>query len=340
MSNWNIGVIGAGMIADFHAKAIGDIPAARIAGFCDNGSGRAKSLAESYGCSAYESYQSLIKDPEINLIMIASPSGNHLEAAVMAAEEGKHVLCEKPMEITPKRVDKMIEAHLKSGTYLGGIFPYRFNDNLIPLQEAIGNQRFGIITYAAVYVPWWRNDQYYKDNWRGTWRLDGGGALMNQSIHMIDILLLLMGPANEVKAIGGTLGHQIETEDVMTAVVSFQNGATGMIYGTTASYPGDFRRLEIRGTKGTVVLVENSFEKWVFENEMPVDKQIREQFAEIAGGGGVSDPGAIAYENHTRNLQAFLDAIEKQEPFIIDGEESKKAVDLIVRIYESAGIGP
>jgi len=330
--------VGAGMIADFHAKAIGDIPGAEVAGFCDNGSGRAKELAEKYGCTAFDGYESLVRSPESNLIMIASPSGNHLEAAVLAAAEGKHVLCEKPLEITPERVDKMIAAHKKGGTYLGGIFPYRFNDNLKPLTEAIQNQRFGKITHAAVHVPWWRNDEYYKDNWRGTWHLDGGGALMNQSIHMIDMLLLLMGPVAEVKAIGGTLGHQIETEDVMTAVLSFKSGATGMIYGTTASYPGDFRRLEIRGTKGTVVQVENSFERWIFEYELPEDEQIRKEFGKISGGGGVSDPAAISYENHTKNLRAFLDAIENKEPFPIDGREAKKAVELIVRIYESAGV--
>lgn len=338
MNHWRIGIVGAGMIADFHAKAVRDIQGAELVGFCDNGSGRAKLLAEKYHCRAFDGFKTLIKDPGTNLIMIASPTGNHLESAVLAAQEGKHVLCEKPMEITPARIDKMIEAHQKYGTYLGGIFPYRFNDTLKPLSQAVQKHRFGKITYAAVHVPWWRSDQYYHDNWRGTWELDGGGALMNQSIHMIDMLLLLMGPVNEVKAIGGTLGHRIETEDVAAAVLSFQNGAVGMIYGTTASFPGDFRRLEIRGTKGTVVQVENSFEKWVFEDEEPGDDQIRKQFGQISGGGGISDPAAISYENHTKNLQAFIDAIEKDEPFSIDGEESKKAVELIGRIYESAGI--
>ena len=137
MTKWNIGVIGAGMIADFHARSIQDIPNADIAGFCDNGSGRAKELAAKYETEAYSDFRELVCDPEINLITIASPSGNHLEPTLLAAEQMKHVLCEKPMEITPERIDQMITAHNQSGTYLGGIFPYRFNDNLAPLQKAI-----------------------------------------------------------------------------------------------------------------------------------------------------------------------------------------------------------
>ncbi len=338
MSRWNIGIVGSGMIAEFHAMAINDLPNASIAGFCDNGSGRAGILAEKYNCKHFSNSEKLIHAPNINMITIASPSGNHLEPALLAAEVGKHVLCEKPMEITPQRVDQMIEAHRKSGTYLGGIFPYRFNENLAPLKKAIDSGRFGKITYAGVHVPWWRNEEYYKDNWRGTWDLDGGGALMNQSIHMIDMLLLLMGPVKDLKAFGGTLAHNIEAEDTVTATLSFENGALGMIYGTTTSFPGDFRRLEIRGTKGTVVQVENSFEKWEFEEEKPEDEGIRTRFGVIDGGGGASDPSAIPYVNHTRNFQAFINAIETNEPFAIDGIESKKAVDLIIRIYKSAGL--
>jgi UDP-N-acetyl-2-amino-2-deoxyglucuronate dehydrogenase len=338
MTKWNIGVVGAGMIADFHARAIQDIPNANLVGFCDNGSGRAKELATKYNVKRFTDFNDLICHPEMDVVTIASPSGNHLEAALLAAKHRKHVLCEKPMEITPDRIDQMISAHQQSGTYLGGIFPYRFNDNLELLQKAIKAGRFGTITYGAAHVPWWRDDAYYKSNWRGTWQLDGGGALMNQSIHMIDMLLLLMGPVKEVKALGGTLGHTMETEDVMTAVLSFETGAFGMIYGTTASFPGDFRRLEIRGTKGTVVQVENSFEKWEFEDENEEDAAIRSKFGNITVGGGTADPAAIPYENHTKNLKAFLEAIESKSPFSIDGEESKKAVELINRIYTSAGI--
>lgn len=339
MSRWQIGIVGAGMIADFHAMAANDIPHASVIGFCDNGSGRAATLATKYNCEAFEGYEDLIRDGRINLVMIASPSGNHLDAAILAAKQGKHVLCEKPLEITTHRVDQMIAAHKEAGTYLGGIFPYRFNNTLLPLQQVIREKRFGTITYAAVHVPWFRDDAYYDGSWRGTWNLDGGGALMNQSIHMIDMLQLLMGPVREVKAFAGTLGHTIEAEDVATAALQFESGALGMIFGTTASYPGDFRRLEIRGTDGTVVQVEDSFESWAFRDERPEDEEIRQQFGRISGGGGVADPSAIPYENHTRNLQAFLDAIESGQPFAIDGQESRKAVELIERIYQSAGIG-
>ncbi len=339
MAKWNFGIVGAGMIAAFHAKAIGDIDNSDIVGFCDNGSGNAAKLADEYGGVAFEDYKSLIMSEDVNVVAIATPSGFHLEPALLAAEEGKHVICEKPLEVTSERVSKMIKAHDKAGTYLGGIFPYRYNESLQPLKSAIEDGRFGKITFAAIHVPWWRDHDYYKDSWHGTWALDGGGALMNQSIHMIDYLLYLMGPVKEIKSISDHLAHpQIEAEDTSVSVIRFENGALGMIYGTTGSYPGRFRRLEITGTNGTVIQEEDSFKVWQFREEQPADEIIRERFGNIHGGGGVSDPSAIPYENHTRNISAFLNAIEEERSFEINGDEAKKAVDLIERIYKASGI--
>jgi UDP-N-acetyl-2-amino-2-deoxyglucuronate dehydrogenase len=204
-------------------------------------------------------------------------------------------------------------------------------------EDVINSGRFGIITYAGVYVPWWRTDEYYKDSWHGTWKLDGGGALMNQSIHMVDMLCDVMPPIESVQAFIGTLGHpQIETEDVAAAVLRYTNGALGIIYGTTASYPGQFRRFEITGTKGTVINVENSITLWQFAQEQPEDKKIRKRFGRIEGGGGVADPAAITHENHKRNFKAFIDALETGEDFWISGPEARKAMEVILSIYKSA----
>jgi predicted dehydrogenase len=230
----------------------------------------------------------------------------------------------------------MTQAHNKSGTRLGGIFPYRFNDSQTVLREAIKSGRFGVITYAGIYVPWWRTDEYYKDSWHGTWKLDGGGALMNQSIHMVDMLCDVMPPIESLQAYTGTLGHKIEAEDTAVAVLRYTNGALGVIYGTTASYPGQFRRFEITGTKGTVIQVENSFTVWQFTDEKPQDEGIRKKFGQIEGGGGVSDPAAITHDNHTRNFKAFLDTLETGEDFWISGTEARKAVEVILAIYKSA----
>jgi predicted dehydrogenase len=162
---------------------------------------------------------------------------------------------------------------------------------------------------------------------------------MNQSIHMVDMLCDLMPPIESVQAYTGALGHDIETEDTAAAVLRYANGALGIIYGTTASYPGQYRRFEITGTKGTAVNVENSITLWQFADERPEDKDIRERFLKIEGGGGVADPAAITHENHTRNFRAFLEALDNQEDFWISGPEARKAVEVIRAVYQSAQEG-
>ncbi len=337
MRIWNFGIIGAGLVADFHARAINDIPEARLTGFCDGGSGRAKKLAVKYSGRAFENYQQMLNSDEVDIVTIATPSGFHMEPTIAAAEAGKHVICEKPLEITLERIDAMIEAHQKSGTVLGGIFQNRFNDCLVPLREAISGGRFGVITYVGAYVPWWRGDEYYEDSWHGTWKLDGGGALMNQSIHMIDMLCELGPPIESVQGFVGKPGHpQIEAEDTAVAALRFTNGALGVIYGSTACYPGQPKRFEITGTKGTVVYLEDSFTVWQFAEERPEDEQIRRQFSGVKSSGGATDPAATSHQNHTRNFKAFIDALDSGGDFFISGTEARKAVEVVLAIYKSA----
>lgn len=336
MKTWNFGIIGAGLIANLHAKAICEIPNAKLIGICDGGSGRSKILAKSYSCKAYKGFEEILKDKEINIVTIATPSGLHMASTIAAANVGKHVICEKPLEIALERIDAMIDAHEKSGTALGCIFQNRFTDAMSPLREAIKARRFGVISYAGVYVPWWRNDEYYKDSWHGTWQLDGGGAMMNQSIHMVDMLCDLMPPVESVQAYSAAVAHpQVETEDTTVAIARFSNKALGIIYGTTASYPGQFKRFEITGTKGTVVYLEDSFAVWQFAEETGEDEQIRKQFGQAQGPGGAADPAAMRYENHKRNFAAFIDTLETGKEFELDGREGRKAVELILAIYEA-----
>jgi len=336
MKIWNFGIIGAGLIADFHAKAIQNIKNARLIGICGTNQGKLRKLAEKYNCKTFSSYSEMLSSDEIEIVTIATPSGAHMDPAIEAARCGKHVICEKPLEITLDRIDKMIKAHAKAGTKLGGIFNYRYSDTLKHLKAAIDNGRFGIITYASIHVPWWRSDDYYKDSWHGTLKLDGGGALMNQAIHMIDILQHLMGPVDSLQAYTATLGHSIEVEDTAAAVLKFKNNALGVIYGSTASFPGQFRRIEITGTKGTVVQVENSFKVWQFADQTEADNEIFNRFNQIEGGGGVSDPGAIAFEPHAKNIAAFIDSIETGKTFEINGPEAQKAVEIVLAICTSA----
>jgi UDP-N-acetyl-2-amino-2-deoxyglucuronate dehydrogenase len=336
MKTWNFGIVGSGLVADFHARAICELPNARLVGCCGRTPERAGTLAARYGARAFDDWDQLVQSRDIDIVTIATPSGLHMEPAVAAAKAGKHVLCEKPLDITLPRIDAMIEAHEKAGTRLGGIFQYRFNDFMVPLRQAIRSGRFGTITCAGIHVPWWRSDAYYQDSWHGVSKLDGGGAMMNQAIHMIDMLCDLMPPIESVQAYTATLGHKIESEDTAAAVLRYRGGALGAIYGTTASWPGQFRRFEITGTRGTVINVEDSISLWEFADKRPEDEDIRRRFARIEGGGGVSDPAAIGHENHRRNVEAFLLALDKNEPFVLSGSEARKAVEVVLAIYASA----
>jgi len=337
MKQWNFGIVGAGLIADFHARAIKALDNAKLVGICGRTLSKVEALAEKHNCRVFEDYKELAADEQIDIVTIATPSGFHLEPTVAAAEAGKHVLCEKPLEITLERIDKMIAAHKKSGTLLGGIFQNRFTEPMTPLKDAINQGRFGVVTYAGIYVPWWRQEEYYKDSWHGTLALDGGGAMMNQSIHMVDMLCDLMPEIESIQGFVNHIGHpQIETEDTAVATVRFKGGALGIIYGTTASWPGQFKRFEITGTKGTVVYLENSLTVWQFADERPEDKEIREKYGQVAGGGGVSDPGAIPCDNHIRNFRAFVESLEKGEDFCINAREARKAVEVVLAIYQSA----
>ncbi len=327
------------MIAKVHATAIQNIHNANLVGVCSSNPENARKFAEQYNCRAFKNYQDMVRSAEIDVVTVATPSGQHMEPAIEAAANAKHVLCEKPLEISLERVDKMIDAHQKAGTYLGGIFNFRFNDSVALLKNAIDIGRFGNISYASVHVPWWRTNEYYKNSWRGTWKLDGGGALMNQAIHMVDLLQYLMGPLHSLQACIATRGHSIEVEDTATAIVKFTNGALGGIYGSTASFPGQFRRLEITGTKGTVIQEENAFKVWQFADNTENDVEILKRFNRIEGGGGVSDPSAISYQPHQKNIEAFIASIEAGRPFEIDGVEARKAVEIVLAIYTAAREG-
>jgi UDP-N-acetyl-2-amino-2-deoxyglucuronate dehydrogenase len=338
MKKWNFGIIGAGVIANFHAKAILDIENAELVAVCDKNNEKADKFASEYSCNSYYDYLELLNNNDIDVVTIATPSGSHMEVAVDAAKNGKHVLCEKPLDIDLARIDTMIKTHEEHGTQLGCIFQNRYTEASQLLKKAVLDERFGKITYCGVYVPWWREETYYKDSWHGTWRLDGGGALMNQSIHMIDMLCYLMPDVIDLSAFAEHKAHNIEAEDTAVAILKFSNKSLGVIYGTTASFPGQFKRLEITGTDGTAIYEEDIFKIWKFRNELPEDIEIRQKYAKVKGMGGVADPASISCEYHKKNFKAFLDALDSGKKFELDGYEGRKAIDLILRIYRSAGI--
>lgn len=341
MSNpktYNFGIIGAGVIGDFHAKAIGHIPNANLAYLYGRDFNKTSHLAEKYGCQACQDYTQMFEDESIDIVTIATPSGLHSQPVLEAAKAGKHVICEKPLDISLQRIDAMIAAHEKAGTYLGCIFQNRFTEAMVPLKKAIKQGRLGTITFAGVFVPWWRKEEYYANSWHGTWDLDGGGALMNQSIHMIDMLCDLLGPVESVQAYCAMLGHNdMETEDTAVASLRFQNKALGLLYGSTASYPGQLKRFELTGTNGTVIYVDDSIALWQFADARPEDQFILENYGRRQSfSGGAADPSDISFKYHQANIEAFIDAIDTNQPFELDGQEGRKAVELVLAIYESA----
>ncbi len=336
------GIIGTGMIAHFHAKAIAAIPGAKLVGCFNHTPGRADQFATEYGCRAYQDLDELLGNPDIQIVTICTPSGAHKEAAVEAAQAGKHVLVEKPLEITLERCDAIIDACAKAGVQLGAILPSRFSAANLALKAAIDAGRFGRLTLSDTYVKWWRTQQYYDSgHWRGTWDLDGGGAYMNQAIHNVDLLSWMMGEVSEVIGMTATLAHErIEVEDVGSAVVRFKNGAIGTLQATTAAWPGLNKKMEIHGTQGSVIVEQDDVLLWQFENEQPTDAALRVSLAQkTANTGGSSDPKAISFVGHQKQFEDFLKAVNCGTRPAIDGHEGRKSVEIILAIYESAWTG-
>lgn len=336
------GIIGCGMIANFHSKAVADIRNAKVAACYDTVPAAADRLAQDVGCQAYHDLDAMLADPNVDVVTICTPSGAHMEPAVAAAKAGKHVIVEKPLEVTLKRCDKIIQACDKAGVTLGAIFPSRFHESSQLLKQAVDKGRFGRLTIGDSYVKWYRTQQYYDSGaWRGTWKLDGGGALMNQAIHSVDLLIWLMGPVVEITAHTATLAHQrIEVEDVAMATLRFANGAIGVIEATTAAYPGALKRIEIHGTDGSAVLEEEDITVWEFAKKTSRDKALLERMAgKTQTGGGAADPTAIGHHGHTDMFKDVLKAIKKGTKPLIDGPESRRSVEVILGIYKAAETG-
>ena len=259
-----------------------------------------------------------------------------------AARAGKHVIVEKPLEITLRRCDAILEACRKAGVVLSTIFPSRFHDSSVAIKRAVEEGRFGRLTVGDAFVKWYRTQQYYDSGaWRGTWELDGGGALMNQAIHSVDLLLWLMGPVAEVRAQTGLLAHQrIAVEDVAMATLRFASGAMGVIEASTAVYPGYLKRIEIHGSEGSAVMEEEDLVKWDFAKKKARDAEIQKKMAEkVSGGGGAADPAAIGHHGHARQFRDVVRAIKKGGQPLIDGPEGRRSVEVILAIYKAAETG-
>ncbi|MFL5242779.1 MAG: Gfo/Idh/MocA family protein [Gemmataceae bacterium] len=337
-------IVGCGMIARFHARALADLPEARMVALVSRNRQNAEKLAHTLetSCDIFTELSPVLKRKDVDAIIITTPSGAHLEPAVAAANARKHVVVEKPLEVTLKRCDAIIEACDRNNVQLCTIFPSRFGDANQALKNTVDSGRFGRLTLGETTCKWWRPQSYYDEGgWKGTQALDGGGALMNQAIHNVDLLLWLMGPVTHVTGFTATLAHErIEVEDTAVACLRFASGALGVIQATTSAHPGLPKTIAIHGDKGTAVIEQDDVLRWELTPETAEDRAIKQRFAQKTGAtGGSSNPAAISYVGHARQLADFINAIESGGKPAVDGREGRRAVEVILAVYESAATG-
>jgi predicted dehydrogenase len=307
----------------------------------DSAAERSRAYAEKHGCAGYAAIEEFLAHPGLEIVTVCTPSGTHRDAAIAAARAGKHLIVEKPIEVTLERIDQIIEACAKNNVSLSGVFMSRYHAAARTLKQALDAGRFGRLTLGSSYVKWWRSQEYYDmGGWKGTKKFDGGGALMNQGIHAVDLLQWFMGPVESVRAYTALLGHQrLEVEDTAVAAIRFKNGALGVIEGATSAYPGFPKRLEISGVKGTAILEEENLLSWQFADELAEDRDIREKFSSKTGSGGAADPAAISYQGHKAQFTDIVNTLAAGKNPAIDGREARKAVEIILAIYKSAETG-
>lgn len=337
-------IIGCGMIARFHARALAEVPGAKLVALVSRSAAAAQKMAQELKLTAalYTDINDALKRPDVHAVIITTPSGAHMEPAVAAAKAGKHVVVEKPLEITLERCDQIINACDQNNVQLCTIFPSRFGDANVALKKAIASGRFGRLTLGETTCKWWRPQSYYDEGgWKGTQALDGGGALMNQAIHNVDLLLWMMGPVTHIAGFKTMLAHQrIEVEDTAVACLRFANGALGVIQATTSVWPGLPKTIAVHGDHGSAVIEQDDLLRWDFDPPGPDDDFIKDRFAQKTGAsGGASNPAAISHVGHARQLTDFVQAIAAGKKPLVDGREGRRAVEVILGIYQASATG-
>lgn len=330
----NFAIVGCGVIAPSHADSIKNIEEARLYAVCDIVPEKADGFAKKYMVDhVYYDYREMMKDPAIDVVCVCVPSGIHGEISKAAARAGKHIVCEKPMEITPEKMDDVIKVVRECGVKMQCIFQRRTMNAAIAVKKAIGEGKLGRIVLADAYLKYYRSQEYYNSaDWRGTWELDGGGALMNQGVHGIDLLLWMVGEkVKKVFAKAGTLARKIDVEDTAAAILQFEGGGFGVIEGTTSVYPGFETRFEIHGEKGTVIFDDSGIKAWKFiGDDAPEVPDAGESL------GGASDPAKISSAGHYILIKDLIEAIQEDREPMIPPEEARTAVDIICAIYKSS----
>lgn len=359
-----IAIAGTGTIAGIHAQALRamaqeDADSATLVAVCGRDQQRTSAFADQYAATAYTDLETMLSEARPDVLCIATPSGTHVDVGVVAAKHGVHVLCEKPLDISTKRADQLIAACADAGVRLGGIFQQRMRSSMRRLHQAIREGRFGGPLVMHAMVPWWREDSYYQGSWQGSQALDGGGALINQAIHTVDLIQWFAQAASgveqpvvAVEAMAGLLAHSpddVEVEDTALLNIELAGGSLAQITASTAMFPGSSRRISVGGRDGTVVLEDENVVCWSFRetvaegdaqgasNDSP-DRESPDAEG-VEGAEGAADPGAIPVWPHQHNMSAFLKSLDATERFALDGQECRKSVALIEAAYEAVRTG-
>ncbi len=319
------------MIGKVQAEAIASLPGARVAAVCGRDRARTEAFAARFGAAAYTDYDAFLAHPGLRIVTICTPSGLHAEQGIRAAQAGRHVLVEKPIEIDLPRADALIAACDAAGVKLGVIFQSRFLPAVQRIKRALDAGALGRLMIGDAIVKWYRAPEYYADSWHGTLALDGGGALINQAIHTVDLLQWMMGPAETVFAMKSALRYpQIEAEDTLVGSVRFRSGALGVIQAATSAKPGFKRRVEISGERGTIILDGDAIGVWAVDGETAdagTDAQITD---------GSANPAAISNEGHRLQIEDMMRAVLDDRPPMIDGREGRRSLELVAALYQSA----
>lgn len=332
----NFAIVGCGVIAPCHARCIAELENARLVAVCDIVEAKARKLVETYPADVYTDYQDMFHRDDIDIVDVLTPSGLHAVVGLAAAKAGKHVIVEKPMDVSLAKADALLSACYDAGVKLCCISQHRFDLAVQDLKQAITTNKLGRINFCGSYTQWYRAQGYYDSGeWRGTWVLDGGGALMNQSIHYVDLLQYLVGSVDEVYAHTATLAHErIEVEDIAVATIRFKSGAVGVIEGMTLAYPGFYARLEVFGTDGGVIIENDQIKEWHLRSGEIYDR-IPEEPHLIVG----TTSADIWHLSHLRQIEDMMQAIwEDREP-LCNGTEGRKPLEIVLGIYQSARTG-
>ena len=333
----NFALVGCGRIAKRHSELLGfnEINGAKLVSVCDNVIDKANKIAEQFKVSAYQDMDEMMKSESIDVVVVLTPSGLHAEHVINLSKYGKHIMVEKPMELTVKHTENMIYACDVNHIKLFIIKQNRFNVPIVKLREALDAGRFGKLTLGTVRVRWARHQAYYdQDSWRGTWAMDGG-VLTNQASHHVDMLEWMMGDVESVFAKMTTALADVETEDTAVVTLKFKNGALGIIEATTATRPTNLEgSISILGEHGTVVVggvAVNEMQTWVFEDEQEGDSSVLEEFS-------VNPPNVYGF-GHQAYYEHVVDCIVNGSANLVDGLQGRKSIELISAIYESAETG-